>query len=156
MAKAHLQKEKGLVNEEDDSVDNSEDLKSPLNSTQDEYSKLKREFNRFESNSSDEFDDCKPAAIVPQSTQGEFAALQTEFSEFQLEQEKPDNYLGAALSQMDNDQGNPCWTMSSDKYCNAFIKNVEEHLTSKGLQLPSKCKTPFTSGYKPESDCTGE
>jgi hypothetical protein len=70
--------------------------------------------------------------------------------------EKPDNYLGAALSQMDNDQGDPCWTMSSGKYCDAFIKNVEEHLASKGLRLPSKCKTPFTSGYKPESDCTGE
>jgi HAMP domain-containing protein len=86
MAKVHLQKEKGLVDEEDDSVDNSKDQKSPLSSTQDEFLKLKREFNRFKSNSSDEFDDRKPAAIVPQSTQGEFAALQTEFSEFQLEQ----------------------------------------------------------------------
>ena len=47
--------------------------------------------------------------------------------------EKPDNYLGAVLSQIDNDQGNPCWTMSSGKYCDAFIKNVEEYLASKGL-----------------------
>ena len=70
--------------------------------------------------------------------------------------DKPENYLGAALSQMDNDQGYQCWTMSSGKYCDAFINNVEEHLASKGLRLPSKCKTPFTSGYKPEIDTTGE
>jgi len=46
--------------------------------------------------------------------------------------------------------------MSSDKYCNAMVKNIEDILKKKGLRLPSKCITSFRSGYKPELDCTGE
>ena len=83
-------------------------------------------------------------------------AIQNKFTLKGGNYEQPDTYLGAALSKMDNEQGDSCWTMSSDKYCKAFTKNVEEHLATRGLRLPSKCKTPFSSGYKPEMDCTGE
>jgi hypothetical protein len=69
---------------------------------------------------------------------------------------EPDVYLGAEISKMDNEQGRECWAMSSDKYCAAMVKNVEDVLQKKGLRLPSKCTTPLQSGYKPELDCTGE
>ena len=46
--------------------------------------------------------------------------------------------------------------MSSDKFCNAMVKNVEDALQKKGLKLPSKCTTPLRSDYKPELDYTGE
>ncbi len=53
----------------------------------DNFSQKYKPERHVESISSDEeFDDRKPAAIVPHSTQGEFAALQTEFSEFQSEE----------------------------------------------------------------------
>ena len=70
--------------------------------------------------------------------------------------EPPDVYLGAGLTKLDNKHGDKCGAMSSDSYCAAMITNVEEVLAKKGLRLPSKCVTPMTSGYRPESDCTGE
>jgi hypothetical protein len=80
-------------------------------------------------------------------------------SKFKLKDDKmevPDTYLGADLSEMDNEDGDICWAMSSDKYCQALVKNVEDVLSKKGLRLPSKCFTPLKHGYKPELDCTGE
>jgi hypothetical protein len=85
--------------------------------------------------------------------------LQGIASKFKLKDDKmaePDVYLGAEISKMDNEQGHECWAMSSDKYCAAMVKNVEDVLQKKGLRLPSKCTTPLQSGYKPELDCTGE
>ena len=70
--------------------------------------------------------------------------------------DEPEMYLGASLSKMTNEENHECWAMSSDKYCAAMIKNVEDVLEKKGLRLPSKCITPLRSGYKPELDCTGE
>ena len=52
--------------------------------------------------------------------------------------EKPEVYLGADLSSMDNEQGIECWAMSSSKYCAAMIKNIEDSLKKKGLRLPTK------------------
>lgn len=80
-------------------------------------------------------------------------------SKFKLKDDKmeePDIYLGASLSKMTNEEGRECWAISSDKYCAAMVKNVEDVLEKKGLRLPSKCVTPLRSGYKPELDCTGE
>lgn len=80
-------------------------------------------------------------------------------SKFKLKDDKmepPDNYLGATISRMDNVNGDSCWAMSSDNYCSALVTNVEDELQKKGLRLPSKCISPFTHGYKPEMDCTGE
>jgi hypothetical protein len=57
---------------------------------------------------------------------------------------------------MNNKEGDECWAMSSDKYCDAFVKTVEDDLRKKGLGLPSKCITPLRSGYKPELDTTAE
>ena len=70
--------------------------------------------------------------------------------------EEPSNYLGAELSIMDNEYGDQCWAMSSDKYCEALVTNVEEVLKKKGLKLPTKCFLPMMQSYKPELDCTDE
>jgi hypothetical protein len=70
--------------------------------------------------------------------------------------EEPDMYLGASLSKMTNCEGTECWAMSSDKYCEAAVANVEEALKAKGLRLPSKCLTPLANKYRPELDVTSE
>ena len=70
--------------------------------------------------------------------------------------EKPDVYLGADLSPMDNEQEDECWSMSSDKYCAAMVKNVEDTLAKKGLRLPTKCYLPKKHGYRTEMGFTGE
>ena len=57
---------------------------------------------------------------------------------------------------MSNIDGEECWTMSSDSYCAALVKNVESILEKKGLRLPSKCNTPLQFGYRPELDATNE
>ena len=82
--------------------------------------------------------------------------IQSKFKLKDDKMEEPDVYLGAELSHMDNEQGDLCWAMSSEKYCIAMVKNVEETMAKKGLRLPSKCVTPLKHGYKPELDCTGE
>ena len=70
--------------------------------------------------------------------------------------EKPTDYLGAALSQFENSDGVVCWAMSADKYCKAFVDNIEDALAKKNLRLPGKCVSPMTHGYRPEMDCTAE
>ena len=82
--------------------------------------------------------------------------IQAKFKLKNDKMEPPDTYLGATLYQMDNEDGDECWAMSSDTYCAALVTNVEESLNKKGLRLPSKCRSPFSHGYKPEMDCTGE
>ena len=70
--------------------------------------------------------------------------------------EKPDMYLGAQIEEVKTSEGTKCWTMSSSKYLKAAIANVEEKLTREGLQLPTRCDTPFTSKYHPAEDTTPE
>ena len=83
-------------------------------------------------------------------------SIQSKFTFKDNKIEKPEIYLGAGMSQMDNQDGDLCWAMSSDNYCSALVNNVEEVLARKGLRLPSKCPLPLTNGYKPEMDCTAE
>ena len=70
--------------------------------------------------------------------------------------EEPTSYLGADLSKMENQDGDLCWAMSSEKYCTATVDNVKSILHKKGIRLPSKCVTPLSSGYRPEMDVTAE
>ena len=69
--------------------------------------------------------------------------------------EKPDVYLGAQLDNMivDRIEG---WTMSSNKYVKAAVDNIEETLLKSNQCLPTKCRTPLTSGYQPEMDTLPE
>ena len=70
--------------------------------------------------------------------------------------EEPTTYLGAELSQMRTRDGGKCWTMSSDPYCAAAVKNVETNLAKNGQSLPSKCFNPMISNYRPELDTSKE
>ena len=83
-------------------------------------------------------------------------SIQTKFKLKDDKTEEPEVYLGADMSQMDNVHGDLCWAISSDKYCNSLVKNVESILEKKRLRLPSKCVMPLSNGYKPEMDCTAE
>ena len=65
-------------------------------------------------------------------------ALKQIATKFKLKEDKmdePDIYLGASLSKMDNVDGDECWAMSSDKYCAAFVTNVEESLEKERPQV---------------------
>ena len=70
--------------------------------------------------------------------------------------ETPDSYLGAqlVLKTLPNDL--KCWYMSSDKYVNAAIKNVEEAIKKKSLKIPNKVRTPMDGTFIPELDGTLE
>ena len=65
--------------------------------------------------------------------------------------DKPDIYLGAQLDRMLVD-GFEGWTMSSEKYVKAAIENIEQMLAESNQRLPTKCRTPLSSGYRPELD----
>jgi hypothetical protein len=69
--------------------------------------------------------------------------------------EVPTHYLGAQISQK-TIGGISCWTMSSEQYIKAAIANVESNLDKSGQRLPSRCLTPMTSNYRPETDVSGE
>ena len=70
--------------------------------------------------------------------------------------EEPSRYLGADLTQMTNTETKSCWTMSSDSYCQAAVKNIDAKLLKDRLRLPPKCHTPIANGYRSELDVTGE
>ena len=98
-------------------------------------------------------DDCLAINENPSATLGRIK------EKFKLKNDKmqvPDNYLGADLSRLDNEDGDLCWGMSSDKYCQSLLTNIEDVLAKKGLRLPSKCFTPLKGSYKPELDGTCE
>ena len=60
------------------------------------------------------------------------------------------------MSKIANIYGQDCSAMSSGKYCNAAVTNVESVLEERGLRIPSKCVTPMSCGYRPYIDVTGE
>ena len=69
--------------------------------------------------------------------------------------EAPSDYLGAVLGQMDID-GKTSWYLSSEKYVKSAIENFEQILQKSDQKLPSKCKTPLSSSYRPELDASPE
>ena len=69
--------------------------------------------------------------------------------------DKPDFYLGAQLDRMSIDWFKG-WTMSSAKYVQAAIKNIEQMLADSNQRISTKCRTPLSSGYRPELDTSPE
>jgi len=61
--------------------------------------------------------------------------------------EEPNTYLGAGLSKMNTANGTVCWSMLSEAYCKAAVKNIEQKLSEDGKRLPSKCDTPMKLAY---------
>ena len=68
----------------------------------------------------------------------------------------PTEYLGATVERMQTAHGETCWTQSSDKYVKASVEQIEKTLAEKGRALPTNCKTPLKSGYRPEADASSE
>ena len=70
--------------------------------------------------------------------------------------EPPSRYLGAQLKEKKLPNGEKCWGLSSDKYVNAAISNVENSVKKKGRKVPNKLKHPMTSDFVPELDISLE
>ena len=70
--------------------------------------------------------------------------------------EPPSSYLGAQLKKKSLPDGKYCWSLSSDKYVNAAIANVDESVKKKGRKIPAKVRTPMTSNFIPELDSSRE
>ena len=66
--------------------------------------------------------------------------------------EVPDMCLGGSIAKTRTADETERWTISSEKHVKTAVQNVEESLAKKGLKLPSKCPTPFTSNYHPSGD----
>jgi len=61
-----------------------------------------------------------------------------------------------SVSKVRTKSGKECWTLSSEQYIQFAVRNVEDTLAKSNLRLPpTKCFTPFTSGYHPAEDTWG-
>ena len=70
--------------------------------------------------------------------------------------EVPHYYLGAKL-QKKPINGMHCWTITSQEYVKAAVKNVEEAIKKKVRKLPmSNINTPMSATFLPEMDVTEE
>lgn len=68
---------------------------------------------------------------------------------------EPTNYLGARIRKRRLD-GVDMWTISPDDYTKAALKNIDAQLKGTSWTIPSKSKTPMSSGYHPELDDSEE
>ena len=68
----------------------------------------------------------------------------------------PSSYLGVQLKEKKLPNGRKCWSLSSDKYVNAAISNVDNSVKRKGRKVPNKVKNPMTSDFVPELDTSSE
>ena len=98
-------------------------------------------------------DDILSISDVPEKT---MTQIQQKFKLKKDEYKEPTGYLGAAISKMTTANGTSCWTQSSDEYVAASLKEIRAVLARKGRSLPTRCKTPLSSGYRPEIDVTAE
>ena len=80
-----------------------------------------------------------------------FNRIQEKFKFKNDEVKPPSMYLGAKL-EYKIFNGMMCWTISSDKYINAAIDNIEKKLKLEGRHLFRTADTPMSSGYRPEED----
>ena len=81
--------------------------------------------------------------------------IQEEFKFKNDEIAPPDMYLGSKL-EYQQFNGAKCWTMSSEKYVNAAIENVETKLKAQDKRLPKRADTPMILNYRPEEDVSAE
>jgi hypothetical protein len=73
---------------------------------------------------------------------------------------EPDTYLGAQVCKFyisgAPDLEKPRWAMSSEKYVNQAVSDVEQELSSVDKCLPTRVTTPLSQGYRPELDQSRE
>ncbi|KAI2507356.1 Reverse transcriptase (RNA-dependent DNA polymerase) [Fragilaria crotonensis] len=91
---------------------------------------------------------CDPRAIL-EEIQGTF-----KFKNGKIE--TPEFYLGAKL-QKKSINGIQCWTITSQDYVKAAVKNVKEAIKRAGRRLPTtNIDTPMNITFSPEMDITDE
>jgi Reverse transcriptase (RNA-dependent DNA polymerase) len=81
--------------------------------------------------------------------------IQQEFKFKDVKMEPPDVYLGSTLENKVFN-GVKYWTMTSHKYVNAAIENVEKKLADDDMRLLKRADTPMSSNYRPETDVSAE
>ena len=59
--------------------------------------------------------------------------------------EKPTQYLGGKVGQLDMPNGKECWYLSSEEYCKRALENLEGWLSKKELRLPTRVSSSFPS-----------
>lgn len=73
---------------------------------------------------------------------------------------EPDMYLGADVKKYyiegSEDPAKARWAISSHTYVKRAIAEVEVELGKVGKKLPTKIRTPLSSGYRPEMDLSPE
>jgi hypothetical protein len=71
---------------------------------------------------------------------------------------EPDLYLGAKISKVTLDNGVHAWAMSSSKYVQEAVRNVENWIVMNrpNFHLPTKVTAPIQRGYRPECDVSPE
>ena len=82
-------------------------------------------------------------------------AIQNNFNFKDDKIEPPSDYLGSHL-QYQNIDDQMYWKISSHKYLDAAIANVEEQLKFTSQCLLTKCHTLLTTSYRPELDISIE
>ena len=92
---------------------------------------------------------------VSPNTKKTMSQIQEHFKFKNDEVKSPDTYLGASLK-LKTIEGVDCWNMSSSKYVNAAVQNVQEKLKERNMVFPTRCYTPLTTGYRPEDDISPE
>ena len=70
--------------------------------------------------------------------------------------EVPKIYLGAKLSFVELPNGVKAWGLSSSKYIQDSIANVERKMVTKGLKLRPNVRAPLSNKYRPELDSSPE
>ena len=69
---------------------------------------------------------------------------------------KPSQYLGNKVSEMTLENGITCWSFSSSQYVQNTVQNAKEYLKKHDDKLPSRARSPWSSGYRPEMDISPE
>ena len=64
----------------------------------------------------------------------------------------PNLFLGAKVSKTQLPNGVEVYAVSTRKYVQKAVKNVEQHLTAKGMRLNRGGTDPSSPGYRPELD----
>ena len=64
----------------------------------------------------------------------------------------PKLYMGAKTSEYELPNGIKAWSISTSKYIQDAVKNVERRLADMGLKLNPGGNAPITNGYRPEVD----
>ena len=70
----------------------------------------------------------------------------------------PDIYLGNKLQQVKFDNDVTCWSMSSSKYVQDTVSNMDDnlHMPMHGHTLPKKVYVPWLTDYSAELDMSPE